>query len=119
MILREETAVKRKNNMPFLDPEELKPKLKKIFETVVIPQIKKANMKQTAVEWLIQELFNNGYFHYGVPDEIVDQAKVMEKQEIKDAWDGGYDKGTRDRIEKISNPVGNAEQYYNETFKSE
>ena len=36
--------------MPFLDPEELKPKLKKIFETVVIPQIKKANMKQTAVE---------------------------------------------------------------------
>ena len=47
------------------------------------------------------------------------QRLEMEKEQIKDAWDDGYDKGTRDRIEKISNPVGNAEQYYNETFKSE
>jgi hypothetical protein len=43
----------------------------------------------------------------------------MEKNNICDAWDNGYDKGTRDRIEKISNPVGNAEQYYNQTYKSE
>ena len=43
----------------------------------------------------------------------------MEKDEVYNAWNDGYDKGTRDRIEKISNPVGNAEQYYNKTFKSE
>ena len=47
------------------------------------------------------------------------QRLEMEKEQIKDAWNDGYDKGTRDRIEKISNPVGNAEQYYNETFKTE
>ena len=47
------------------------------------------------------------------------QRLEMEKEQIKDAWNDGYDKGTRDRIEKISNPVGNAEQYYNNTFKSE
>ena len=47
------------------------------------------------------------------------QRLEMEKGEVYNAWNDGYDKGTRDRVEKISNPVGNAEQYYNETFKSE
>ena len=104
--------------MPFLDPEELKPKLKKIFETVVIPQIKKANMKQTAVEWLEDQYIK----HSGNLLEMgksFEQAKAMEKDEVYNAWNDGYDKGTIDRIEKISNPVGNEEQYYNETFKSE
>ena len=115
MILQEETVVKRKNNMPFLDPEELKPKLKEIFENVVIPQIKKANMKQTALEWLMQELKNIDITH----KELFEKALEMEKDEVYNAWNDGYDKGTRNRIEKISNPVGNAKQYYNETFKSE
>ena len=73
-------------------------------------------MKKTAVEWLVEKLDQN--FDY-VADTLIEQAKEMEKQEIMNAWDDGYDKGTRDRIEKISNPVGNAEQYYNEEFKSE
>jgi hypothetical protein len=38
-------------------------------------------MKQTAVEWLIQELFNNGYFPYGVPEDFVKQAKEMEEKQ--------------------------------------
>ena len=71
-------------------------------------------MKQTAVEWLAEVVAEMGY----VSIEILEQAKEMEKEQIIDAWDDGYDKGTRDRIEKISNPIGNAEQYYNETFKS-
>ena len=73
-------------------------------------------MKKTAVEWLVEKLDQN--FDY-VADTLIEQAKEMEKQEIMNAWDDGYDKGTRDRLEKISNPVGNAEQYYTETFKSE
>ncbi len=72
-------------------------------------------MKQTAVEWLVDKYIIVG----GITKTMVKQAKEMEKEQIIDAWDDGYDKGTRDRIEKISNPVGNAEQYYNETFKSE
>ena len=74
-------------------------------------------MKQTAVEWLYDKI------KHGITkkqfDEFILEAKEMEKQEIMNTWDDGYDKGTRDRLEKISNPVGNAEQYYNETFKSE
>ena len=72
-------------------------------------------MKQTAVEWFAEITASLGY----VSTDVLEQAKEMEKQEIMNAWNDGYDKGTRDRIEKISNPVGNAEQYYNETFKSE
>jgi hypothetical protein len=73
-------------------------------------------MKQTAVEWLIEQW---PILESQLPDWLIEQSKEMEKQEIMNAWDDGYDKGTRDRLEKISNPVGNAKQYYNETFKSE
>jgi hypothetical protein len=70
-------------------------------------------MKQTAVEWLEEMMNVNGnisvYFQ-----EILDQAKEMEKEQIMDAYDAGLFDGTmddvNDRIHK---------QYYNETFKSE
>ena len=73
----------------------------------------------SAVEWLLNEMSAPDWWYLpeSMKQDITDQAKEMEKQQIKDAWNDGYDKGTRDRIEKISNPVGNAEQYYNETFK--
>ena len=76
-------------------------------------------MKQTAVEWFFWKLYILKEVQYESIMGLYEQAKAMEKEQIIDAWDDGYDKGTRDRIEKISNPVGNAEQYYNETFKSE
>ena len=90
--------------MPFLDPEELKPKLKEIFENVVIPQIKRANMKQTALEWLMQELKNIDITH----KELFEKALEMEKEIIRTAYlDGMYGE------------YNTSEQYYNETFKSE
>lgn len=72
---------------------------------------------KTAVEWLANELKNNHGIDLKLYNEF-DKAKEMEKDNVCDAWDDGYDKGMRDRIEKISNPVGNAEQYYNETYKT-
>jgi hypothetical protein len=66
------------------------------------------NRMKTAVEWLVQELHDNGYFHYGVPEDIVKIAEGMEKtQEAKE-----YLKGFRD---------GKEWQRKNEqlTFKSE
>jgi hypothetical protein len=76
-------------------------------------------MKQTAVEQLVEQLKKRHLLNFTGIDKIIEQAKAMEKDNVCDAWDDGYDKGMRDRIEKISNPVGNAEQYYNKTFKSE
>jgi hypothetical protein len=77
-------------------------------------------MKQiSAVSWLLEQIENkNGKEFTSYYTEFIDQAKEMEKDNVCDAWDDGYDKGMRDRIEKISNPVGNAEQYYNETYKT-
>ncbi len=84
-------------------------------------------MEQTAVEWLFDELIElNADIKYHIITwedylskraDLLEQAKAMEKQQIIDAWDDAYDKGTRDRLEKISNPVGNAEQYFIKTFK--
>ena len=64
----------------------------------------------TAVEWLIKKITNrqNGIFD-GFPhlslDEIYAQAKEMEKQQIIDAHNDGYDSAGI-----------NAEEYYNETY---
>jgi hypothetical protein len=66
-------------------------------------------MKQTAVEWLVEqmkldELFNAGYF--------INQAKEMEKKQIIDARVNAPLLNT----EYKSDYVIEAEQYYNQTF---
>ena len=53
-------------------------------------------MKQTAVEWLAEHLCNEMNFDYW---KAVDQAKAMEKEQIKEAYCMGDDN------------IG-AEQYY-------
>jgi hypothetical protein len=73
---------------------------------------------KTAVEWLIEQLEKEYNSFPLLRAEDCIKAIEMEKDNVCDAWDDGYDKGMRDRIEKISNPVGNAEQYYNETYKT-
>jgi ribonuclease HI len=71
-------------------------------------------MKQTAVEWLLENLNSEPYsekeFKYN--SDCWDKAKEMEKEQIKDA---------ANTILYHSTGPGNtaAEQYYNETFKSE
>ena len=66
-------------------------------------------MKQTAVEWFNQQLVDrqNGNGDSRSRDEIFEQAKEMEKEQIKDAWDNG-----------CTYVQENSEQYYNETFKT-
>ncbi len=69
---------------------------------------------KTAVEWLVEQLSKKTkdlkmelHVHCG---EILEQAKEMEKEQIMDAWKDGVirDSGTL-----------YADEYYNETFKSE
>jgi hypothetical protein len=74
-------------------------------------------MKQTAVEWLKKELEDYGSnshlsLGWNTFDELFEQAKEMEKQQIIDAHGS-----------KLISPKGlaseywkNGEQYYNETF---
>jgi hypothetical protein len=64
-------------------------------------------MKQTAVEWFFWKLYVLKEVEYESIMELYEQAKEMEKEQIIDACN--IDKRQYD----------NAEQYYNETFKSE
>ena len=79
-------------------------------------------MKQTAVEWLENQMKTSKYFYNLMEDinsrstvaqsDIFEQAKEMEKEQIKE----GYIMSLLDRDNKIRR---DAEQYYNETYKSE
>lgn len=72
----------------------------------------------TAVEWLVDQILNNkgarviSTSTFYIKDEIIDQAKEMEKQQIIDA----HFEGQCDETEAY--PIEIAEQYYNKTFKN-
>jgi len=70
-------------------------------------------MKQTAVEWLVEQI-TNGALH---TRELIKQAKEMEKQQIIEAH-GNKLKKSRGAGTSYEYWVGGID-YYNETFKSE
>lgn len=79
--------------------------------------------KQTAVEWLVEQLArkNNEFqaltFYYDHKEEI-EQALQMEKQQIIDAHNHGFTEGTCFGASPISYKFIESEQYYKQTFKT-
>jgi hypothetical protein len=69
-------------------------------------------MKQTAVEWLYDQIVNRTDRIYFLKE--LEQAKEMEKEQIKNAWDNGWHEHMNP-----SNTYITSVKYYNETFKSE
>ena len=70
---------------------------------------------KTAIEWLVEQI-TNGTIR---AREAIQQAKAMEKQQVIESWDNGYANGyDLGKHDAQPNP-DDAEQYYNETFKSE
>ena len=71
-------------------------------------------MKQTAVEWLFQEL-DNYYQMKGnvIKKEILKQAKEMQKEQIENAY---FDSTSQFSVDARMDYPKSAEQYYNETF---
>lgn len=76
--------------------------------------------KQTAVEWLVDYLKNTKELYFirqdlnineqNILNDIIEQAKEMEKEQIKDAYFiGGHD------IQ--NNRYRGMHEYYNETYK--
>jgi hypothetical protein len=64
-------------------------------------------MKQTAVEWLYQELIKTWYDAKSSKD-ILEQALAMEKEQMFELWNGGMD---------CTEEGGKSfDQYYNETY---
>jgi DNA-binding LacI/PurR family transcriptional regulator len=68
--------------------------------------------KQTAVEWLIEEMHKNIVF---IPVPMQEKAKEMEKEQIKEAHGD-----ERDYRSDSGNFITiSAEEYYNKTYKKE
>jgi hypothetical protein len=68
-------------------------------------------MKQTAVEWLVNELENHHVFHDIKNTVAYQQAKAMEKEQIMNAFD----------IRKVDiafDKKTTAEQYYIENYET-
>ena len=59
---------------------------------------------KTATQWLIEQLLDrqNGRAYGSNLDEIFEQAKEMEKQQIEDAKKEGYDFATSEAIKEIN-----------------
>jgi glycerol-3-phosphate responsive antiterminator len=65
-------------------------------------------MKQTALDWFIEQLINEEGIDY-IPTSFVKQAKQMEIEQIRRAFCHG--EVARDRIDSM--------EYYNETYGNE
>ena len=92
-------------------------------------------MKQTAVEWLIDQMFKQGYFDGNKPltftnlDHLQQQAKEMEKQNMiefaeyvatypdKNKNVNGDMLHAKSKYDGAERTIDLLEQYYNETFK--
>lgn len=62
-----------------------------------------SNNKQTAVEWLVEQLRMQTPLY--TKNEIIEQAKAMHKEQILIAYDNGWEAGSY-----------NPQQYYNEEY---
>jgi hypothetical protein len=68
-------------------------------------------MKQTAVEWLAERCGLQAL------EDVIAEAKEMEKEQVCLAYVDGFN--LRQQTTDVSDNYTTAEQYYNETFKSE
>jgi len=65
------------------------------------------NSKQTAVEWLVEQLETIIFYTDEAKENTIEQAKQMEKEQIIDSFDEGF---------KYDIHNGGGEQYYKDTY---
>jgi hypothetical protein len=67
-------------------------------------------MKQTAVEWFEAQVGHNSLMGLKEFNEIFEQAKEMEKEQIEEAYMVGY-------YNHSVNSIMDSEEYYEQNFK--
>ena len=80
-------------------------------------------MAKTWTDWLIVkiEIYRDGCLEFTY-NEIIEQAKQLHEQQIKDAYNQGHRDGKEDWdivLPKDVAEYSNAQNYYNETFKND
>ena len=81
------------------------------------------NKQQTAVEWLVNQMFKQGYFDGNKPlsftnlDHLQQQAKEMEKERLEKTWIEALDYGINN-LKGLNNlsSIEAFDKYYNETY---
>jgi hypothetical protein len=76
------------------------------------------NKMKTAVEWLEEQMKTWGDLPRWMRDDIVEKAKAIEKEQIKNSFSKGFSEGVVFGA-STQYKYQTSEQYYNETFKSE
>jgi hypothetical protein len=71
-------------------------------------------MKQTAVEWLVEQITDSTM----PAREAIKQAKAMEKEQIENAYEIGFADAWDDARYDDEPKYATAEQYYKETYES-
>lgn len=74
--------------------------------------------KQTAVEWLVEQLENANVISSYAFLEVIQQAKATEKEQIVTAYKEGYDHGYDHGLYE-DEPEDSFDFYYTETYKLE
>lgn len=75
-------------------------------------------MEQTAVEWLAEQFEKTVFYSKEAKENTIKQAKEMEKEQIRDAFNSGMNDSV-DYFIPFLEPNDESENYYNKTFKSE
>lgn len=75
-----------------------------------------SNNKQTAVEWLINQIENHIHHTIRIPSEYVEQAKEMEKQQKMECWETAHQAGRFEGKGIAEENWQTFEQYYNEEY---
>jgi hypothetical protein len=70
--------------------------------------------KQTAVEWMFEQFENGDMYNVEDAQRIKHQALAMEKEQIVDAFEIGYDNGA---CVQDGNAIYHGGNYYKETYK--
>ncbi len=76
--------------------------------------------KNTAIDWLIEQTRTPDW-HLLKRGEILEIAKEIEKQQIKDAFNQGYREGETDLFERAKEDIkeySDATIYFNQTFNT-
>jgi hypothetical protein len=68
----------------------------------------------TAIEWLVEQI---DIENINWLKEEIKKAKEMERQQIFESWDNGFDNGNYYGKYNENCEINCGKQYYNETFK--
>jgi hypothetical protein len=78
-------------------------------------------MKQTAIEWLVENLSLHNDVHFVTQNKrkIIEQAKAMEKDQISDAHNNGFEEGHNHVKSNYTFFPKDGLQYYEDTYNGQ